>query len=198
VVVVEEDGSVRLRLELGDHGVGETRVDGDVPLLPGEMQPAIEIRRVRQVPQVVLQEPQRRVRDDVVEPVVRRLLVHDEAQAVRRPIAGRLLDRVAAALLGDGTILLAHRGCDPGDVVQGDEAPQRSHQTAPTAARDSLAALVPSERDGRAIGNDDQFPAVAHARTLPQALRVAVAPLRQRESSPSRAPFRPCRYRPGD
>ena len=99
VVVVEEDGSVRLRLELGECRIRKRTVDGHVAVFPGVVQPAVDVGRVGEGPQVVLQEPERRVGDDVVEPVVGGRIVVDEAETVRRAVPGALLDRRASRLV---------------------------------------------------------------------------------------------------
>ena len=122
LVVVEEDGCVRLELELLQHCVREALVDPGVALLPGVLEGRVQRGRVGELPQVVLQKPEHRVGDHVVEPVVGRLVVRDQPQAERRPVAGGLLDRGPAALLDDGPVLVGHRAGDPGDVVMRDEA----------------------------------------------------------------------------
>ena len=43
VVVVEEDRRVGLALELGDDGVGEALVDGDVALAPGVVEAVVDV-----------------------------------------------------------------------------------------------------------------------------------------------------------
>ena len=70
VVVVEEHRRAGLTVELVEHRRGEVPVHDLVPLRPRAVQPVVEARLVLQVPEVVLDEPERRVRDDVVEPVV--------------------------------------------------------------------------------------------------------------------------------
>ena len=117
VVVVEEDRRLGLGLELLEHGLGEGLVDLRVAAVPGVLQRDVDRRLVRELPEVVLEEPEHRVRDDVVEPVVGRLVVCDEAQAKRRAVARALLDRGPARLDRDRPVLVAHRAGDPGHVV---------------------------------------------------------------------------------
>ena len=80
---MEEHRSVRLSLELLQDGGGETRVDRDVPVVPSRVEAAIDRRRVGELPEVVLDEPQHRIRHDVVEPVVGLGVVCDEAEPER-------------------------------------------------------------------------------------------------------------------
>ena len=97
VVVVQEDRGVGLAAELVDDGVCERPVHRHVPLTPRVMHPVIEVRRPRQRPEVMLEKPQRRIRDHVVEPVVDDLVVRDEVEPVGRPVARRLLDSAASS-----------------------------------------------------------------------------------------------------
>ena len=117
VVVVEEDGRVGLGLELFEDGSRKAFVDLDVAVLPGVMEAVVDRRRVGDLPQVVLEEPQHRVRDHVVEPVVGRLVVGDQPEPERRSVASRLVDR----LTGQSPVLLRDRARDPGHVVVRDK-----------------------------------------------------------------------------
>src|ERR671931_265832 len=112
VIVVHEDRRLSVCLELLGDRVGEALVHARVALLPGVLQRDVDRRRVGQLPEVVLEEPEDGVRDDVVEPVVGGLVVGDEAEAERRAGRERLLDS-AAGFLEDGAVLLAHRARHP-------------------------------------------------------------------------------------
>jgi hypothetical protein len=183
VVVVEEDGRFRLQLELLEHGLGERFVHAHVALVPGVLERDVERRRVRQLPEVVLQEPQHRVRDDVVEPVVGGLLVRDEPEAEGRTVSRGLLHCRTVGLCDQRAILARHRARDPGDVVVGDEAPERGDEPAAPAPRYPVAAFVTPERDRPAIGDDDQLPPGAHqseSLTAASSGRRREQPLRQR------------------
>jgi hypothetical protein len=164
VVVVEEHRGVGLRLELGKDCLGERLVDGDIAIVPGVMEPRSDVRRVRQRPQIMLQEPQRRVGHDVVEPVVRRRVVRDEPQPIRRAVACDLVDRVTTCLVGDDAVLIRHRARDPRHVVVRDEAPQRRDETPASAPRHAISLLVPPEGHRAAVGDDDQLSAGRHRR----------------------------------
>ena len=168
VVVVEEHRRVRLAVDLGGDGGGERLVHGQVAVEPRVVQAEVEVRRVREAPHVVLQEPERRVGDDVVVPVVRVRVVRDETQPVRRAVAGRLLEPVAAVLGRNGAVLVGHRARDPGDVVMRDEAAQRSDEAAAAAKDDALARRRAAVAHRPAVGDDEQLPPSAHQRNLPR------------------------------
>jgi hypothetical protein len=122
VVVMEEDRRLGLGLELLEHRLREGLVDGRVAAVPGVLQGDVDRRLVGELPEVVLQEPEHRVRHDVVEPVVGRLVVGDEPQPERRAVASALVDRGAAGLDRDRPVLVAHGARDPRHVVMRDEA----------------------------------------------------------------------------
>src|SRR5919107_517874 len=69
--------------------VREVAVDLLVALLEGEHLVPADVRRVAQVPQVVLDEPQQRVGDDVVEAVVGVLVADHQADLVLALLAAR-------------------------------------------------------------------------------------------------------------
>ena len=93
VIVVEDDRRVGLRVQLGKGGLGKGAVHRHVAVLPRMVEAWIDVRRVGERPQVVLEEPERGVRDDVVEPVVSGRVVGDEPQPVRRAVAGNFARR---------------------------------------------------------------------------------------------------------
>ncbi len=124
---------------------------------PRRVERSVQVGLVGKTPHVVLDEPQRGVRDDVVEPVIRDGVVRDEAQAVRRAVAEGLAERVLPVLGCDSTILVAHRAADPGHVVLRDEAPQRRDEPAAATLRDPLAGVRPRVREGTAVRDDDQL-----------------------------------------
>ena len=78
-----------------------------VAAVPRVLERDVDRRLVRELPEVVLEEPEHRVRDDVVVPVVGRLVVRDEAQPERRAVARLLLDRGAAGVDRDRPVLVA-------------------------------------------------------------------------------------------
>ena len=181
VVVVEEDGRVRALGELLEHGLGERAVDRDVAVLPGA--PELVAPVLEQPPQVVLEEPERRIRDDVVVAVVRRRVVHHEPKPAARPVTERLLEGASGGDR-DGAVLLADRARDPRDVVVRDEAAKRGHEPAPAPAGDSRPILAAGVSDRAAVGDDDQPAPRRHARrvcpTRPRAPRSSAATRRCR------------------
>ena len=86
VVVVEHHERVLLALDRPDDGVGEVPVHRQVALVPGVRLLLADVRRVREVPQVVLDEPQERVRDHVVEAVVGERVRLDQEHLVVDPV----------------------------------------------------------------------------------------------------------------
>ena len=111
VVVVEEHGGRRLAFELRDRRVGERLVDGDVAVVPGCGEGGVEVGRARQPPHVVLQEPQRRIRDDVVIAVVCSGIVRDQMQPVRRCFQMRQHDPRRSSQMRSTSRRDERRGC---------------------------------------------------------------------------------------
>ena len=140
VVVVEEDRRIGLTVELLDDRVRKPAVHGHVALAPGVVKTVVDVRRARKPPEVVLDEPQHRVRDHVVVPVVRRRVVGDEPQLVGGAAPCRLVDRAAVGLVHHFPVLVGHGACDPRDVVVLDEAAERGHQSAAAATSEPVAA----------------------------------------------------------
>ena len=90
VVVVDHHDRVLLALDLLDDGLREVVVDGLVAVRRRRATSLLaDVRRVGQVPQVVLDEPQHRVGDDVVEAVVGLGVGDDEAHVVLAAAACR-------------------------------------------------------------------------------------------------------------
>ena len=162
VVVVDEHLGVGVALELLEHDVGEGAVDALVAVRPGRPEPGLDVRRVGEAPEVVLDEPEGAVRDLVVVAVVGELVVGDEPEPVLDAVPF-LLDRLVAALACDEAVLVAHRARDPGHVVVGDQPAQRRHEPAAAATHHALAVLA-AEEERAAVRDDDQLPALAHRR----------------------------------
>ena len=179
VVIVKEDRRVRRSLQLRDDGRGEARVDFGVAICPGEVERAVEIGRVRKIPEAVVNEPQHRVRDDVVKQPVRVLLVSDQAKSIGCAVPAGLVDRAR----GDAAILLGDRARDPRHVVMGHEGAKRRDESAAAAAR--CPGTVRTARIGHRppVRDDDQL----------SARRRRVRPRRQPELPPRR-----CRCRATD
>ena len=182
VIVVEEHGRTGIAVELLEHGCRERRVDLDVAVVPGRVEPVIDGRPVRELPEVVVDEPEHRVRHDVVKPVVGLLVVRDQPQPERRSAARGLVQHFA----GKRMVLVRDRARDPCHVVQGEQSAQRGDEAAAAAPRDPLAPVVPRERHWAAVRDDDELP--AHRRTL-----TASSLLKR-----PRPPRRTCRCRADD
>ncbi len=167
VIVVEEDRGPGLALEFGDDHLRDAPVDSRVALCPGVVDPCVDVRCVREPPEVVLDEPQDRVGNHVVIEVVRLGIVGDEPQPVRRPVGRVLHDRLAMRFLRHLMILWAHRARDPRDVVMAEEPSERGHEPAAAPSEHALALLVRGERDRPAVGNHDELAPAAHALRVP-------------------------------
>ncbi len=136
---MEEDIRIGLSRKLLDDRVREGAVDGQIALRPGEVQPVVDVRRLDEAPEVVLSEPEDRVRDDVVVKVVGLRVVRDQPEPVRRAVARGLLQRLGAGFGRHDVVLGAHRARHPGHVLVRDEAPQRGDKAAPAPARAARA-----------------------------------------------------------
>ena len=106
------------------------------------MERAVEGGAERTPPEPVLDEPQHRVRNDVVEAVVGDRVDCDERA-------------LGAAFVGDGTVFLRHRTRDPRDVVPVEQSAERGDEAAAAALLHAPAtdAVV---RDRPAVRDDDQ------------------------------------------
>ncbi len=135
-------------------------VDGLVAEVPGVELLLADVRRVGEVPEVVLDEPEDRVGDHVVEAVVGLGVAADQQHAVVDAV-DRELDG-AAAFLGDGHVLVGHRRGDPERVAVGDQAGQRRDQPAAAAAHGALSPLVKLKLGRASVGDDYQRVAVGH------------------------------------
>ena len=186
VVVVKKNGRVRLGLEFLEHGVGEALVDADVPLLPRVPHGVIDGRRVRELPQVVLEKPEDRICDDVVEPVVLALVVSHQPESKLRAVPRGFLDR----LRGSDAVLVADRTGDPGDVVMRDQPAQGRDEAAAPAPRHPLAVLA-TVRDRAAVRHDDQLAPFRHgADTLTARCGPTTRRRRRRRARRPRCRFR--------
>ena len=144
-------------------------VDDVVAVLEGLDLLAPDVRRVALVPQVVLDEPEHRVRDDVVEAVVGRGIglheAHVELAAVRRGDRERLV----AVLALHARVVVAHRRRDPDGVAVRGQAGQRRHE----AAGPALDRTVFLERDRPPVGDQDERPVtIWHLQHLLEDLQV--------------------------
>ena len=147
VVVVDHHDRVVDPLDLLEHRACEVLVDGVVAELERLGLVAADVRRVREVPQVVLDEPQHRVGDDVVEAVIRVGVGGDELDAELAAVGRRDRERTAVVELGRGDVLVGHRRCDPGDVAVRGQPDQRGDQAAGSPAH----LAVGLERHGTTI-----------------------------------------------
>jgi hypothetical protein len=107
VVVVKHHDRPLGALDLLEHRIGEVVVDHAVAPFVGLHLVVADVWRVREVPEVVLDEPQHRVGDDVVEAVVGLWVRLDQADAVLA-IFKRQVERLAAVLVSHLGVDVAH------------------------------------------------------------------------------------------
>jgi hypothetical protein len=157
VVVVEENGRVGLAFEFFERRCGQAFVHWHVALAPGRMQLRPEVRRGPQPPEVVLQEPESRVRQQVVKAVVCSRIVCDEPQPIRGSVR-RLLDGRAVLLRRYRPVLLGHRARDPRHVVMGEQASQRGDDAAAAPPCHATSLGVTRVRNRRAVEDDEELP----------------------------------------
>jgi hypothetical protein len=140
VVVVEHHERLGVIRDRAQYGLGDVVVHHLIALVPGLDLLLADVRRVREVPQVVLDEPQDRVGDDVVEAVVcERVRLHQQDLVLDAIELDR--DRLAARLALDLGVLLGHRRRDPKRLPVGHQPRQRGNQPAAAATHHPLARL---------------------------------------------------------
>jgi hypothetical protein len=153
VVVVEHHQRVGVVGDRGQHRFGDVAVDGRVAAVPCVELFLADVRSVREVPEVVLDKPEDRVRDHVVEAVVGLALGLDQEDVVADVVeldAGRLPLRLAR----HGEVLVRHRRRDPERPAVGHQPAQGGDETAAAAPRDALTGLRAVELSRPPVGDD--------------------------------------------
>jgi hypothetical protein len=151
VVVLDQHGGGCAARLLGER-VGEAGVDGGV-VAPCLAPVRHERGLAREIPQVVMEEPQQAIADVVVEVVVGALVEREQSQEVLR-VLERHLEASVRALLRPFAVALAHGGGDPqacGVLNRGGEC---RHEPAAASAGDELSLHL-AERDRTAVGRDE-------------------------------------------
>ena len=171
VVVVQHHQRPLAPLDLAQHGSGDVAVDGLVAEVPGVELLLADVGRVGEVPEVVLDEPEDRVGDHVVEALVGFGVGADQQHPVVDAV-DRELGR-SAALFADRDVLVGHRRGDPERVAVGDESRERRDQPAAAPLHGPLPILAPLELGRAAVGDDNQRVRFGHASTLPGSPRKA-------------------------
>ena len=169
VVVVHHHDGLLDPVDLLDDRLGEVVVDHLVAVVEGLDLAAPHVRGVGEVPEVVLDEPQHRVGDDVVEAVVGLGIGGDEPHLVLAARRGADPDRAAVGLAGAHGVHRRHRRGDPGDLaVRGQTGERRDEPAGPALHRSVLL-----EGDRAAVGDQDEggglWLGVTARRTLPAA-----------------------------
>ena len=144
VVVVDHHDRLCGALDLLHDRPREVLVDDVVAELERLDLLAADVRRVREVPQVVLDEPQHRVREHVVEAVVG-VRVADHQPHLVLAAGGRAhREGPSAVLARDLGVVLVHRRGDPDRLAVGGQPGERRHEPARAALH--LAAGVEGDR----------------------------------------------------
>ena len=146
VVVVEHHQRLVVALDGSQHRPGDVVVHHPVAVLPGVRLVGADVRRVREVPQVVLDEPEDRVGDDAVEAVVGLGVGLDQEHLVGDAVE---LDgcRTPVRFAGHRNVLVGHRRGDPQRVAVRDQAlsavtsppPPRRTMRSPASVRSNSA-----------------------------------------------------------
>ena len=152
VVVVDHHDRLLGALELLDDGAREILVDDVVAELERLDLLAADVRRVGQVPQVVLDEPQHRVGEHVVEAVVGVRVADHQPHLILAAGGGAHREGAPGVLARDLHVVLAHRRGDPDRFAVGGEARQRRHQSAGAA----LHLSAGGKRDRPAVAHQHQ------------------------------------------
>ncbi len=156
VIVVQHDARLSVAAGLGHDLAREGVVEGDVASVPGAHRGRVDDRPLRQVPHLVLEEPQEGVGDDVVGLLVHRSLDRCESQADRLVVAERSSDQ--PRVRGGAAIALAHGGGDPGDRHALADVAEGGDEAARSATRPQRAVGRGREGHRASVGRDDQPP----------------------------------------
>jgi hypothetical protein len=129
VVVVQHHDRVGVLAQHVQHGIRELPVGHEVPLAPRLQLLHADVGDVREIPQIVLDEPQHGVGDHVVVPLVHLGIDHDEpprgVDAITRD------GECAVSHGGHAGIAILDGGGDPHGGHQVDEPGERRHEPAP-------------------------------------------------------------------
>ena len=127
VVLDQDEGRAVAGLRLTDDAVGEHPVDRHVTVPPGVAGGGVHHRLSREVPEVMLDEPEQRVADHVVVEVVGLGAGLDERHPVVGSIRRPQMGGIAAS--GEVAVLLVACGRDPEGVGLGGERRECRHQS---------------------------------------------------------------------
>ena len=141
VIVVKENRRLWLAVELLERRRGQRLVHRHVPVAPGFVELRPEVGRGAKTPEVVMHEPESRVRQHVVKAVICSGIVRHEPQPVGGTVR-RLLDERSVLLGCHGPVLVGHRARHPRHVVMSEQASQRSDDAASSSPRHALALGV--------------------------------------------------------
>ncbi len=182
VVVQHHNRTTAALLDFVNDRIGERFVDAYVAVLERVTLQLPDVRRVAQVVQPVLDEPQQGVGDHGVEVLVGNGIDLDQTDLKaalgvrlgdRRFLRHRDVQRSVLVFAGHRDVFVGARRAYPHRVVElGGQAHQRRHESARATTRQALTALF-VERDRRPMGeHDDRHPQIPE---LARVDRVAVS-----------------------
>ena len=158
MVVVEHNQRRGVHLLDGglcDYGVREGLVHQPVARRPGVVDHAVDIGRVGRAPHVVLEKPEERVAEDVVELVVYAARGRDVADG--DPLGGqRRANSLPLRLLAGPTVAFAEGVGHPGELVAVDDAAQGGYDRAAARSWLQTAFRGKAELQGAPIACDNQ------------------------------------------
>ena len=136
-----------------DHGIGDRLVDRHVSVVPRVVDGAPNVRRPRCVPHEVLHEPEERVAEDVVVPLINgRRHRHEAHEDV---LLGHL-ERLAVRLRCRDAVAVRHRRGDPRGRHEARRGRYRRNHAAAAPLRRKLAAGLELVLDRSAVARDDE------------------------------------------
>ena len=158
VVVDHHRARARVLIHRLDDCIGEGRVHNPVPVLERSAFRDRDVRRVRQIPQLVLDEPDDRVRDHRVVPFEAVVIEVEQLYSLLGgPLGDTIVDEDALGCLeSDRPVPVRARRADPYAVGQmGCERAQRRDETARAPLLHELAIRLDGELDRTSVGGDD-------------------------------------------
>src|SRR5581483_4580647 len=150
VVVLKHDVGSGAAAGCLDNGLGEGLVDADVAVVPGLVDRTADVRGTGGVPHEMLQEPEQRVGEGVIEALVdgARHLHEVDVDLRIRQLHG------APGELRGAPVAFRHGGGDPGDGDEAAGCQKRRHHATAAAVGDQFAVRIEAVFDRAAVAGD--------------------------------------------